>query len=74
MLMYDLMHGAATMVPVKRGGTFQANSEITGVTEETQLLTWVQRTQHGSGETALALQPFQAVDGMTGCPLLSPVY
>ncbi|KAK3569179.1 hypothetical protein QTP86_026006 [Hemibagrus guttatus] len=73
MLMYDLMHGTAAMVPVKRGGTFQAHSEITGLTEETQLLAWVQGTQHGSGETALALQLFQAMDNMTGSPLLSPV-
>lgn len=61
------------MVPVKCGGTFQANSEITGLTEETQLLAWVQRTQYGSGETALALQLIQAVDGMIGGPLLSPL-
>lgn len=68
----DITGGAAAVVTVQRGGTLQADGEVAGLTEESELLAVVERAEDGAAKTSTRLELLQTLNGVRCCSLLPP--
>lgn len=64
--------GAAVVVAVQRGSTLQADRQVTGLTEETELLTRVEGAEDRAADTTTGLQLLQSLNRVRCCSLLAP--
>lgn len=51
----NIVRGATAVVPVQRGGTLQADRQVTGLAEKTELLTRMEGAEDGTTQTATRL-------------------
>lgn len=68
----NIPSGAAVVVAVQRGRTLQADRQVTGLAEESELLARVEGAEDGAAETTTRLQLLQTLDRVRRCALLSP--
>lgn len=62
----------AAVVTMEGGSALQADRQVAGLAEETELLAGVKEAEDGAREAALALQLLKTLDSVGGRPLLSP--
>lgn len=55
MLINNIVGGTTVVVTVQCGGALQADRDVTGLTEEPQLLTWMERAEDGPTDASTGL-------------------